>query len=222
MAKGLYIEKNTDKYGVFESSQSFDTIYPQRTGRVSAVATPRIFSDSAIDFNVNDYLLPGTTAKITFNTGLLAGYTFVIASFDHTTKTFTINQNTGEQTTILPTADLLPVVGDTYVLTDINMPDSYINAAEAALLTAAQEYLNANCEPKYKYTVVCDPIYFKRNHLSVKLGQLVTLHDLNLAIDINIRVFGLTRNIRVPSGYTFTLSDFIAIPLITKIINLIK
>lgn len=222
MANGLFIDKNITKYGLFEAATVFDTIYPQRTGNISAVSTPFVFTDAAIDFNVNQYLLPGTTAQITFNTGLLAGYTFDIASYNDATKTFTINQNTSDPTTVLPTTTLLPAVGDTYVLINILMPTKYVDAAEAALLAQAQQYLNDNCEPKYKYEVVCDPVYFKRNNIGIKLGQTVGLIDQNLAININIRVFGLTRNIRLPYLYTLTLSDFIAIPLLTKIINLIK
>jgi hypothetical protein len=222
MAKSLYIEKNVAKYGIFEGSQTFDTIYPQRTGVLSAITSLLVFTDSSINFDINAYLIPGTTAKITFNTGMLAGYTFEIANFNYSTKTFTINQNTQEQTIVLPNTGFAPAIGDTYVLVDIMMPTSYVDAAEAALLTAAQSFISDNCEPKYKYTIVCDSNYLKRNKISFKLGMVVSLYDLNLAINVSIRIFGFTRNIRNPYGYTLILSDYLSVPIITKIINFIK
>jgi hypothetical protein len=75
-----YIQYNTQVYGVIEQTITFDDIYPHRTGVVTGVdaLNPFIFDDTLIDFDVNSYLLPGTSAKVVFNTGQLAGYSFEI------------------------------------------------------------------------------------------------------------------------------------------------
>lgn len=228
MASGLFIQRPlADNEEVFEDTVIFEDIYPHRTGTVTAVTLPYTapftFVDSTIDFDVNAYLMPdGSAAVVTFNTGLLAGLNFPIHSYDATTKTFTINPDTDETTVTAPSETLTPVVGDQYVITNILQPIAYINKAEADLLTSAQNYLTANYKPKYTYDITCDPIYFSRNGVSLKLGQSISLQDSNLAIDLFTRITGMTRNLRVPSGYTLTLSDYITQPLVTKIITLLK
>src|SRR5690606_30371611 len=57
----LYLEDNTLVYGVRETSVTFDDIFPQRTGTVTAVSGTDLFqfTDSNIDFDLNDYLMEG-------------------------------------------------------------------------------------------------------------------------------------------------------------------
>lgn len=213
----LYIEKNVYvnddpeqgiKYGVIEDTQVFDNIYPHRTGLVTTVADDFTFTDSEIDFDVNVQQLGGDISpKITFNTGLLAGYTFDVHSFDNTTKTFVINQNQDDKAFIVPNDDFKPQVGDQYVITDIAMPDSYIEAAENELLTAGQDYLNANCNPIVTYTVECDPLDFKRKNIHLKLGNYVPIQDDDFDLDDNLRIIGFTRDLQIPSKYVPELAD---------------
>lgn len=219
MADSLYLDKFTEKYGVIEATQVFEDVYPRREGIVSSVTSPFIFGDADIDFDVNDYLLPGVTAKLTFNTGQLSGYTFTINTFNNSTKKFTINVNTEEQTIQVPSVDLLPAVGDKYVLTDILMPLEYVDAAEAELKNKAQEYLDQNSVPKLSYSIVCDPIWFKRNSATLNIGQTVGLQDESLGIDREIRVIGHSRNLRRPYLYSVELADNIKQTTIVKLIN---
>lgn len=218
MAAGLYIEKNVAAYGIFEATVFFDgtnglpDIYPQRTGIVSAVGDIYTFTDADIDFNVNDYLIGGVTAQLTFNTGQLAGYTFDIASFDNGTKTFIFNANTDEQTLTIPSDLLKAAVGDTYVLTNINMPLAYVNDAEAQLLIAAQAYLNLYGPPQVNYPVDCNPLYFKAKNIQLKLGYTYLLLDTATGINRQIRLVEFTRNIREPYKYSsLTLSDIVPV-----------
>lgn len=227
MADGLFIEKGVSIYGVFEDTVYFDgtdgrpEIYPHRTGTVTAVESPFIFTDASMDFDVNGYLLTdGTSPKITFNTGLLSGLTFDIHQYNASTKTFTINPNTEETTINAPSVDYTPVVGDQYVITDILQPIPYINAAEALLKAEAIKYLNENSSPKLTYSVVCNPIFFKQNGIVISLGQTVGIKDAELDIDRQIRITGFTRNLRNPSLFTMTLSDTVKVQsTIVKLIN---
>lgn len=227
MAAGLYIEKNVAKLGVFEQVVYFDgtnvspEIYPQRTGTVNSVESEFIFVDDEIDFDVNDQLIPGVTAQITFNTGLLGGYTFDVASFDYAHKKFTFNAYTGDQTVSLPTDVLKPAVGDTYVLTNILMPLSYVNDAEALLLQYAQQYINQNGPAKVAFTVGCNPLWFKKTGTELKLGYTYNLVDADTGINRQIRLVDYTRNIRKEYLYTSPVLADQVIPQ-SALVKLIK
>jgi hypothetical protein len=227
MAESLYIEKTDDPRWIVEDTVYFDgtdgrpEIYPHRTGVVSGVTSPFIFTDDSMDFDVNAYLLPdGTSAKITFNTGLLSGLVFELHSYNAATRTFTINPNTEISTFTAPSEDYKPAVGDAYVITDILQPISYINEAEAQLKAEAIKYLNENSSPQLTYSVVCNPIFFKQNNITVSLGQTVGIIDADLDINRQIRITGFTRNLRTPSLFTMTLSDTVKVQsTIVKLIN---
>lgn len=203
-----YVERFTDELqDVFEQTMIFEDIFPHRIGIISSVTSPLIFSDSLIDFNVNSVLIPGFTAKLTFKTGLLSGYEFEITNFNNTSKTFTIAVNDKEQTVVVPSELLYPQVGDTYVLTDILMPEQYISAAESELKNRAIQWLSDNGSPKEKYTVVCDPIWFKKNFSAFKLGESISLKVTDLNINTQIRIITINRNIRIPYLYGIELAE---------------
>jgi len=169
-----YLEKNTDKYGTIEDTELFNDIYPHREGTISSVDAEDItkFTDSGMDFDLNDYLLPGVTAKLHFNSGDLGGYEFEVSNYDNATKEFTIIIFTDEQGTTLK-----PAVGDKYVLLDIKMPQSYIDTAETLLQTKAQTYLDDNCEPRVTYILEPDPRYFKTHLIELEVGDFITIED---------------------------------------------
>lgn len=54
--------------------------------------------------------------------------------------------------------------GDRFVLTNIELPDAYIKAAEVRLLRAATDYLADNCETKYTYEPALNDIYLQQNY----------------------------------------------------------
>lgn len=218
MADSLYIEKNVNRYGVFEKTVVFDDIYPSRTGTVTAITDNNTFTDAGIDFNVNTNLLPGVSAKITFKTGLLAGYAFELSSFDNGTKTFEFNNNTESQTITLPNDELKPAIGDKYVLTDITMPLSYYTDAEARLKAKAQQTLTG-LQPKYD--VLCNPKYFKEQALDLKMGYSYTLKSTDAGVNLPIRLVGYNRSVRNKFLYNeLTLADtVIPQPPIIKLLN---
>ena len=132
-----------EKYGIKENEKTFEDIKPERVGEVAALgANILTFADSGM-FDLNErekdgtttkYLIPDTTAKITFQTGNLAGYSFDIHSYNHKTHTFVINKFTDENGLVFPnetSAAFQIAQGDKYILTDINLPDEYILDAEA-------------------------------------------------------------------------------------------
>lgn len=70
--------------------------------------------------------------------------------------------------TYYPNENYTLVAGDLFVITGINMPDAYIDAAEIRLLRAATDWLKENCETKYIYHPSLDDIYLRRNYNRMK------------------------------------------------------
>lgn len=221
-----FLEKNTALYNIFESVVKFDgtngnpEIYPHRTGLVTSVADPLNFFDNSIDFNVNNYLVSGITPKIVFNSGLLNGYTFEIAAFDLGTTKFTINKNQDETAYDIPSVSLTPVRGDTYVIIDIEMPQSYIDKAEADLFQAQQDYLDLHSIPAQSYSVECNPKWFQDNNPTITLGAGISIKDDAMSINRTTRIVGYKRNVRQPNVYSMDLADTVPQQsLIVKFIN---
>jgi len=204
-----YVEKNTDTYGVIEATELFDDVYPRRTGKVTAVnaGNPFVFVDANMDFDLNDQLLPGVSAKVVFNTGQLAGYEFEVSAFNNGTKQFTILKNKNERRLEVPSTTLRPVIGDEYVLVDIKMPDSYIEAAEAELKEKALALLEQVSEPQVKYAIVIDPVFIKRSGWVLNVGDLVWVKDAQLGLQRKIRVVQVTRNLINEHHYQIEISD---------------
>lgn len=212
-------EEVVEKTVVFDGTNGRPEIYPHREGTVTSVGGNLEFTDIAIDFNINDYQIGGTTVVVTFNTGQLAGQDFDLHLFDNNSKTFTINTSTS-QTLVLPNDTLKPAVGDTYVVTGIMQPLVYVTKAEAELAAAALKELNDNYADKLAFPVVCNPLTFKRTGQVLKIGQLVGLQVPEMEINRQIRVISYTRNVRNQFLYQPVLADSITPePLIVKLLK---
>lgn len=227
---GDYIEANVDKYGIVESSQNFDDIKPERTGTITALGADIFtFIDSSMDFDLNAkvdgntlYLVPGTTAKIHFQSGDLAGYEFELSSYNHATKAFKLIEFTNEIAYKLPNSTLKPAIGDTYIILDIYMPQTYVDAAKARLLAKAQESLAQNSEPQLSYKVAVDPQFVADKGLTFASGDYVGIKDTQLLIDRNIRQVAVTRYLNDPDKYEFDLADTVEPSLTTQILTTLE
>jgi hypothetical protein len=222
-----YIDSsNISQYGIIEGAKTFDDVYPHRTGTISGLGADIFtFVDASMSFDLNErdaegntkWLMSGQAAKIHFNTGNLGGYEFEVISYDHATKTFKIKQYTDERGLKIPNPDSAAfqlAAGDTYVLLDILMPDSYIAEAEAELLSKAQEYLAQNSQPRVEYDLSVDPFYLKStfgddgsvpNIFSV--GDYINVKDDKIGVDKSVRINEFKRKLDKPYEYALTLSD---------------
>jgi len=161
-----------------------------------------------MDFDLNErdiqgntkYLIPGNSAKVSFTSGNLAGYTFEISAYNHSTRSFTLKYYTDERGYRFPSNDAAFCInpGDEYVLVDIYMPDSYIASAEDALLAAATQLLNDRKSPKATYSVELDPIYAKSENIDLQAGDVIQVVDDDLNINRDIRVIGIKKDILEP------------------------
>lgn len=203
----IFITQNTELYGIREGEIKFDNIFPQRTASVTAVeASLLAFTDSTMDFDLNQFLSEGLVAKVVFKSGALAGYEFEITSYNNATKRFTINpfDDSGNE---LPNSLNKIEVGDLYTLVDINMPQTYIDQAEADLLEAAEEYLAVNSFPRVTYQFDCDEKFIRDNNVSIQVGTKIRVIDEDLGIDVDLRVTELSYPIAKPSRITATISE---------------
>lgn len=227
--------------GVEEDTQTFDDIYPTRTGVVTALGSSVLeFKDSTMDFDLNEkdsegntkYLIDGTSAKITFITGKLAGQVFELSEYDDSTKKFKLIAYTDERGLKIPTEDTDAfrfAVGDKYKLTDINMPDSYVQNAEEDLWYAALDYFDEAKQVRCQYELTFDREYFLENMPGdsetclFKVGDYVPVKDTRFGVEKNIRIQKVSRNLLLDHDYTLTLSDTTAISIIAQsVLNVIE
>lgn len=226
--------------GVFESTKIFDDIYPSRTGTVTASTSQLTFTDVDIEFNpfeqkknVYKYLLSGIPMKVHFQTGQLAGYEFEVTLFEPATAKFTLKPYTNETGQVFPTdkADqpFKIAAGDTYVLIDLSLPETYVEAAEAKLLAAAQTYLAENLTQPVEYDLTIDELYLKETDAKnghsadspstfFRIGDTLRVIDEPLGIDVNVRVTALTRDPLRPYKYTLTVGDVRRISQLKKVL----
>ena len=223
-------------YGLSEDVKIFDNIYPHRTGAITEFTNCAVnqFIDSSMDFDLNakdgtgnSLYLTGTAAIVHFNTGNLAGYEFEISSFDYATKKFTFKPFTDDRGQAFPDATVTAfqtAIGDSYVLLNILMPDSYVTAAEAELLTAGQAAYLVSCQPRVQYSQTFDENYFKNRYGSTivnvfGVGDMIHIKDVDVNIDQAIRLKSFTRDVIYHYKYTLQLCDITETSLTEQLIS---
>lgn len=211
MISGEYLEKNVDIYGVREGSVIFEEVFPQRTGTVTAIDANNTLCiyDEDLEFNINDYLLEGTVAKIVFKSGALSGYEFEITHYDPYSKKIIFNPFVEENDYTLPNDLNFPVAGDTYTLVDIEMPEIYISDAEAELRQKMQQYLDENSSPRVSYQLSLDEKYIRERGIDLMVAALVRVTDTDLGIGDKIRVAEINYPLVNPEEAKITIADTI-------------
>lgn len=215
------LESNTEIFGFIEGVQVFDDIYPHREGTITAVTEEDIylFTDTGLDFNINEQLIPGVTAKVIFNTGDLAGYELEVQSYNHDTNEIRVLPYSDENGFEVPNETFNPQVGDTYVLVDIIMPQSYIDAAEAELLEKATAYLEENDTPNVIYSIVPHYPYLRQNLIQLSIGDIVTVRDDDFGIDYETRILSITQSLANPYLYSIKVGDKVAVNYLTRVLS---
>ena len=224
-----YIEdaELAQEIGSEEDGAQYDDIYPKRTGVVTAIVDDiNSFVDDTMDFDLNEkddngtkYLINGVTAKITFITGRLAGQQFEVKAdggYDHAKKQFTLIPFTDKRGLTIPTTDseaFRVEVGNTYKITDINLPKSYEDNAEEDLWYAGYDDFKPRTQSRVQYALTFDRSYFLENlpddsETSVfKVGDYVPVKDVRFGVEKSIRIQKISRNLLVNHDYSLTLSD---------------
>lgn len=237
-----YVESVTGRarYGIKENEKTFDDIKPERLGEVTSLGENVLtFADSSM-FDLNEreqdgtttkYLIEGATAKVTFQTGNLAGYSFDVRKYDHTTHSFVINKFTDENGTLFPSetsAAFQIAVGDKYIIEDINLPQQYITDAEARLLEQATKELEKVEQPQVSYALELDALFFAKTfgqEVSAEVlhvGDFIRIVDEGVGVDKEVRITRIERNLLKEHSYSITLADTVQKSNAVRVINEIK
>ena len=239
---GSYIEDGNAiaAFGLIEGEKIYEDIFPEYFGNVSGLGTDLLsFSDGGMNFDLSEvgtpptingrpnykYFFDGVAGKIHFNTGNLAGYEFNIKSYTHSTQTFVILPFKDERGQDFPAAGAFSIaVGDTYVILDIDMPQGYVDQAEAKLLAAGQAEFAGSPGPRvqYKLDVTEEYIAAQAGAGSIvnffSLGDYVTVLDTDININKASRIISFRRDLLSPYKYTLDLADSYDVTLIERII----
>jgi hypothetical protein len=228
-----YVEQNIEKYGTIMGRQKFTDIYPRLIhkeesdpGSVTEVrfaAGIYYIKDENLNFNPADYMLPGLSIKVVFQTGQLGGMK-IEANWHNDTQEFELIKGDYGLGIDVPASVFIPAAGDLYILEDIKMPESYVTDAENELLAAAREAIGQLCEQKVSYKGTVNPLYFKYLDEKIYTGRAVTVEDPDLIGEeiIPLRIQAFTRSINDKYNIDIELSDTMYIGRLDKIETSIK
>mgnify|MGYP000808763913 CR=1 FL=1 len=188
-SRDKYIDLNT-QLGLKEHREeaAFEDIFPHRLGTVSSVRseeqtnkdgkkyTVYYIKDKDLPFNPDEYMIGGEVIHITFESGDLSGREFE-CNWHNDTQEFEIINTYPDENTQIPGGNIIPNVGDTYILTNIRMPDEYYPIAEEQYKQAVDSFLTEYSKDISIYSGDTDYIHVDKNSVPLSLGQRVRLED---------------------------------------------
>ena len=188
-SRDKYIDLNT-QLGLKEHREeaAFQDIFPHRLGTVSSVRseeqtntdgeeyTVYYIKDKDLPFNPDEYMIGGEVIHITFENGDLSGREFE-CNWHNDTQEFEIINTYPDENTQIPGGNIIPNVGDTYILTNIRMPDEYYPIAEEQYKQAVDSFLTEYSKDISIYSGDTDYIHVDKNSVPLSLGQRVRLED---------------------------------------------
>jgi len=213
------------RYGLREGRKEYNDIFPQRYGAVTALGADVLtFVDNTMDFDLTEkdqegntlWLRDGVPAKVQFTTGQLAGYAFEVQSYNHTTKTIKIKAFQDSSGYTFPDAASAArqfAVGDAYFFTDIQLPTSYVTAAEQETQSAGTADYNKTKAPQATYELSLEKLFLQQfagagtEAALFQPGDYLTVQDDDLGVERNIRIRELSRDLLDPYKYSVSLSD---------------
>jgi hypothetical protein len=188
-SRDKYIDLNT-QLGLKEHREeaAFEDIFPHRLGTVSSVRseeqtntdgeeyTVYYVKDKDLPFNPDEYMIGEEVIHITFESGDLSGREFE-CNWHNGTQEFEIINTYPDENTQIPGGNIIPQAGDTYILTNIRMPDEYYPIAEEQYKQAVDSFLTEYSKDISIYSGDTDYIHVDKNSVPLSLGQRVRLED---------------------------------------------
>ena len=188
-SRDKYIDLNT-QLGLKEHREeaAFEDIFPHRLGTVSSVRseeqtnkdgkeyTVYYVKDKDLPFNPDEYMIGEEVIHITFESGDLSGREFE-CNWHNDTQEFEIINTYPDENTQIPGGNIIPQAGDTYILTNIRMPDEYYPIAEEQYKQAVDSFLTEYSKDISIYSGDTDYIHVDKNSVPLSLGQRVRLED---------------------------------------------
>ena len=208
-SRDKYIDLNT-QLGLKEHREeaAFEDIFPHRLGTVSSVRseeqtntdgeeyTVYYIKDKDLPFNPDEYMIGEEVIHITFESGDLSGREFE-CNWHNGTQEFEIINTYPDDNTQIPGGNIIPQAGDTYILTNIRMPDEYYPIAEEQYKQAVDSFLTEYSKDISIYSGDTDYIHVDKNSVPLSLGQRVRLEDAQYFEDgyIDTRITRIERKL---------------------------
>lgn len=200
-----------------------------------------IYLNPKINFDISGLMQEDFT--ICMKDGMCAGREFKVAGCvkqeDNSWKLTVERALDNSLNLYFPYKDFQIKVGDHFVLTGIELPDAYVEAASEKLLKYCIAYLDKNDYTRYVYQPKVDEIFMARQHdtatadasgltrslyLTLKEGDIMLFKDEDLGIDAEITIDQLTikeEDGKIPT-YEVTLREEKEVGTIQKIQNQIS
>jgi hypothetical protein len=222
-----YVTRNTEKYGVIMGRISFPDVYPRLIHKQPAdpgsVTSVRVengiyyIKDAYLDFEPE--LLPGKNIVVDFQTGQLGGVR-IDANWHGDTKEFELITGDYGLGQDIPAGVFVPDKDDLYLLSDLKMPQAYIDAAERELAEKGEEAIAQMCEQKVSYKGPVNPLFFRQLDERVDTGRAVIVED-DAIVDgsgsVELRVMAFTRGLNDDLDIDIEISDTLYVSRIDRI-----
>ncbi len=244
-----YVDVNVEQYGIIHhyEENAFAGIYPRRVGTVSSVRhenavdkdgkpfTIYYFKDNGLTFDPNDYEIGGLVKHVSFLEGSeLAG---LGTGDDHY---FEVNYNSNTQEfeiitiwpydddTQLPGAQLVPTIGDEYILWNIRMPNEYYGMAEQEFKRAVDAYNAEHALDVSVYKAPTDHVWVEEQEAALPQDEDALLYvgrRVRLESDEyfpgtgyrSSRITKISRQVTLPSLMDLDISDALSRGTLEKI-----
>ena len=212
-----------------------------RFGDGETVANVPIYLSPKVNFDIRALMQEDFT--ICMKDGMCAGREFKVAGCtkeeDGSWKLMIERKPDDSLNLYFPYNDFQIKKGDHFVLTGIELPDAYVEAASEKLLKYCIAYLDKNDYTRYVYQPKVDEIFMARQHdaamadstgltkslyMSLKEGDIMLFKDEDLGIDAEITIDQLTikeEDGKIPT-YEITLREEKEVGTIQKIQNQIS
>ena len=227
-SRGFYVTR-ADKEILNHSEDSLDCseIEPTKVEKVQSVVTVNaekhfydILFESDVDYS--KYVIGGENAYVVFQSGMLAGKEFDLATNDAGNL---ICKKDGEfwRVEIVPQdidgitmpddeSGYMPVKDNEFKVFGIQLPNEYIADAELEMLKYAVKYFYANEDVQYSISGEMDEIYAKENWDSIKnkivLGGYVSFSDRSFQDEpLLIRITGIKEYVNKPYSPVLEISN---------------
>jgi hypothetical protein len=179
---------------------------------------------SDLGFEFDDVELPSTKPKLHFNSGYCGGRDFTISNWERDSSNNWVltaervkDESKGKY---FPYVDAPIKNGDVFVITDIYMPDTYIEQASIELLKWSMKWLAKNDYTVFSYSLNPDTNFIKRHddlitdksttfYKTVKEGDMLIVEDSDIGVTgtVTIDQIKITEGDGILPKYEITLRD---------------
>lgn len=225
---GFYVVR-ADKEVVNHSEDSLDCsdIQPTKKETIKSVVlvdAEKHFYDILFESDVDykQYVIGGENASIVFQSGMLAGKEFDLATDEN--GNLVCKKDGGNWRVEIVPQDIdgitmpdnatgyVPVVGDEFKIFGIQLPDEYVADSERDMLKYAVKHFSANEDVQYTISGELDEIYAKRNWGAISerltLGNYVSFSDKSFQAEpILIRIVGIKEYVNKPYSPILEISN---------------